>query len=414
MRHETAPEGAANLLIPVRFRMEQPLESQGLAATGVVEDINSGTLDRRPCTRMTTRFHGHTGPTDRVNREIEIVSALLDSSNRYHEVTKTYERGREIHNSVLQRKCRQCEPAEETGQWPLPIRSRLGLLRLRHPDDLLVSVPVDGGVAELPAHPGLLPAAERHVRRHVQVMVHPDSPGIDLGRDLRRRLRLPPDGPAEAVVRVVRTLDRVVDIRVGDHREHRAELLLVHDAAPLLQPGDDRRGEVVAVPGQSRSADVHLRAVRLRGLRQLLHPIELHLVVDRAILDAIGEPIPHLRLLRTLRELRDQGIRLALVHVAALDRDAHLPGVVHRIPEDLRGDLLDVRRRENDRRVVAPALQGDPLHGVRGGLLDRLPRARGPGERDLRDVRMRGEVIMTGNTIVLKPSPFTPLTTMMM
>merc|ERR1711985_182945 len=35
MRHETAPEGAANLLIPVRFRMERPLESQGLAATGV-------------------------------------------------------------------------------------------------------------------------------------------------------------------------------------------------------------------------------------------------------------------------------------------------------------------------------------------------------------------------------------------
>jgi len=96
MRHETAPEGAANLLIPVRFRMEQPLESQGLAATGVAEDINSGTLDRRPCTRMTTRFHGHTGPTDRVNREIEIVSALLDSSNRYHEVPKNLrERERE-------------------------------------------------------------------------------------------------------------------------------------------------------------------------------------------------------------------------------------------------------------------------------------------------------------------------------
>merc|ERR1719456_1412789 len=74
--------------------------------------------------------------------------------------------------------------------------SELRLLRLRDADDLLVGVPLNRGVAHLPANAALLPAAEGDVRAQRRVGVHPDGPGVDLRGDLRRLVRGAPDGAA--------------------------------------------------------------------------------------------------------------------------------------------------------------------------------------------------------------------------
>ena len=74
------------------------------------------------------------------------------------------------------------------------------------------------------------------------------APGLNPVREVvADRDVLGPHGAAEAQVRVVSAGERLLVVAVLDDWEHRAELLLVHDARALLHVGDDRRLVEVAL-----------------------------------------------------------------------------------------------------------------------------------------------------------------------
>ena len=83
-------------------------------------------------------------------------------------------------------------------------------------------------------------------------------------------------------------VDGVVEVAVGDHRQRRAELLLVHDPGALAGAGEDGRLEEVAGTVDRRAAGRGARAARERVGDQLADPLVLRPVVDRAELVALG------------------------------------------------------------------------------------------------------------------------------
>src|SRR5690348_2372415 len=97
------------------------------------------------------------------------------------------------------------------------------------PDCLRLGVVLQRLFPEISTEPGELVAAERRCGIVEVVRVDPDGAGLDGARHAVRLLDvLGPDAGGEPVHRAVGELDAFGLVRKREHREHRAEDLLVH------------------------------------------------------------------------------------------------------------------------------------------------------------------------------------------
>ena len=83
--------------------------------------------------------------------------------------------------------------------------------------------------------------------------------------------------------------DHVLGVGVLDHRQHRAELLLVDQPRAFLDVAHDGRLDEIARPVQRVAAGDDL-AVLPGVLEETLHLLVLHLVLQRPELGALLEP----------------------------------------------------------------------------------------------------------------------------
>src|SRR5262249_11848326 len=145
--------------------------------------------------------------------------------------------------------------------------------------------------APLAAVAGLLVAAERAAEVGLGA-VHVDVPRADLPGDLPGAVDVRGrDVAREAVERVVRDLDRLVLVLVGDDGEHRSEDLLAGDGHVVADVGEDRGPDEVALLhalGSAGAAGHELRTFLHALLDEALHLLELRLAGERADVDAIG------------------------------------------------------------------------------------------------------------------------------
>src|ERR1700689_556914 len=99
------------------------------------------------------------------------------------------------------------------------------------PDRLGVEICLDRGDAVSPAKSGVLEAAEGRKEAHRAVGVPPDRPGADALAHAERPADVGgPHAGAETVPAVVGDRDRFLLVAERDHREHRAEHLLLRNA----------------------------------------------------------------------------------------------------------------------------------------------------------------------------------------
>src|SRR5436190_11985337 len=116
----------------------------------------------------------------------------------------------------------------------------------------------------LAAEAGLLVAAERRARVEAVVRVRPHDTGAEPLRhpeDARALLR--PHAGAQPVRGVVRLLDCLLRRAEGEHREDRAEDLLLRDAVALRDVREHGRDEPVALLRQAARRLVDLRSLLL-------------------------------------------------------------------------------------------------------------------------------------------------------
>ena len=119
---------------------------------------------------------------------------------------------------------------------------------------LQLDVLVDPLQPVLAPQAGALEAAERTADVE-HGLVDPDVAGAHAPRHPTRALRVAaPDAAREAVGRVVGDRDRLVLAVVGDHRDDRAEDLLLRDRHAVVDVGEDRRLDEVAAFELARAA----------------------------------------------------------------------------------------------------------------------------------------------------------------
>src|SRR5439155_14355230 len=161
---------------------------------------------------------------------------------------------------------------------PFPL-ANLPFLVSRHVDDL------DLGEAEQAPRPILhadarpLGAAERQVRGDREVLIHPGGAALEAPGHVGRTVWIArPHRSAETEVGRVRSLDRLVDILICDHRQGRAELFFVDQAGAVGDLADDRRRIEIAFVAETMSAGLDAGALSLGVLDELDHALELRLV----------------------------------------------------------------------------------------------------------------------------------------
>src|SRR5690349_19609693 len=126
------------------------------------------------------------------------------------------------------------------------------------------------------AEAGLLVAAERRARIEAVERVRPHDARAEALRhpeDARALLR--PDTRAEPVGRVVRLLDRLLRGAEGQHRENRAEDLLLRDAIALRHVREHGRRQPVPLLGEPARRLVDLGSFLCAGRDELLDLLEL-------------------------------------------------------------------------------------------------------------------------------------------
>src|SRR5690606_26310967 len=243
----------------------------------------------------------------------------------------------------------------------------------------------------LAAEAGFLGAAERHERARRAVLIHPRGADLEtLGERLAALEIVRPDRAGQAVAGVVRAPDRVLDVAELEDRHDRAELLLPHEAASLVDVGHERRRDEVAGAFGDLAAAQDPRAAALRVLENVPDLVVLHLVLDRPELRVVLEPVADLRVARLFDERLTKRVVDFLLRVDPLDRHADLPAVDERREEHLLRDRLRVDVVENDRRVVPAELARYALQRRGRGGGDLLPGRDRPRERDLVDAFVLG------------------------
>src|SRR5262249_14817526 len=130
---------------------------------------------------------------------------------------------------------------------------------------------------------------------------------------------------SQAVVRVVRPCDRIVNVGKAHYREHRAELLLANEPGVVGDVADDRRPDEKALPVDCLAASDDL-AVPPCVLKERLHLLELRMVLNRAHLCVFLETIADDGRLCEPTQLVTNCVVDRIVYVEPFDGNASLTG----------------------------------------------------------------------------------------
>src|SRR6266851_8898805 len=137
------------------------------------------------------------------------------------------------------------------------------LLQL-HPNRFDLSVKIDRVPAELAAEAGLLVAAERRDRIELVEAVDPDRAGLERAGHLMGAAQVArPDRGGKPVVRVVALKNRAVLIRERDRCADRTENLFARDPHLIVDAGEQRRVDEIALAGSRVATGRHLGALLL-------------------------------------------------------------------------------------------------------------------------------------------------------
>src|SRR6266480_7815688 len=277
-------------------------------------------------------------------------------------------------------------PTDGAARWArkrdrLPSRESsadLGVLELQ--------VRLQSVAAALPAEAGLLVAPERRRRIGAVEGVRPHDAGTQTLRHPEdARALLGPDACAEAVRRVVRLLDGLVGRAEGEHRQHRAEDLLLCYAIALRDVREDGRCEPVALLRQPARRLVDLRALLLAGFDELTNLVELLLGVDRPDVGVLVQRIADAKRRQPALELLHDGLVDRLLDEQARAGAADVPLVEVDAVDDPLDGLIESGVVEDDVRGLAAELERELLSRSRELALDRLADLGGAGEGDLVD-----------------------------
>ena len=219
-----------------------------------------------------------------------------------------------------------------------------------------------------------------------------DHPRAQAPGDADRALRVAaPDVAGEPVDGAVRDRDRVGVVVVGDHREHRAEDLLLRERLRRVDVGEDASARSRSRRRDPRPRDRRRRAARPRPARPRRSPRRGRAAPSlmsgpMKTSGSVGSPYG------TLRMPLDRELD-ALVEARPRDEqprreDAALPGVEADERRGERDDRLEVGVVEDHVRRLAAELEQHALHRSRRGGHHRLAGRRRAGERDRVDARI--------------------------
>ena len=244
------------------------------------------------------------------------------------------------------------------------------------------------------AEPAVLHPSERQLVIAVVDLVHPGHAAIDVlggAVDLAHVVR--PDRGTEPVTRVVRAPDRIVEVGVAEHRQHRPEHLFRYKPRVLARLGHHGGLEEPAALVVSRpAADQHLAAAVLDLLEQLIATLP---GVDRAHaqlrLLGLHRPVARLVAANALDELGHEVVVHGVVHVHALAAEAGLAGVPVAADDDGLHRGLHIGVVAHDHRVGPAELERHALEVRAGQPHHAAAHFGGAGERHAANVGMRDE-----------------------
>src|SRR5579863_3020266 len=261
-----------------------------------------------------------------------------------------------------------------------------------HPNRFDLRVKIDRVFAELAAEAGLLVAAEGRNRIELVEAVDPDRAGLERARHLVRAGDVArPDRGGEPVVRVVALKNRVVLILERDRRGDRPEDLLARDPHFIVDTGEQRRVDEVALAGSRRTAGRDRGALLLTDFEITLDAIELLARNQRPDRALLIEGIAHRDALAEIRELAHHFVVTLALHENPRARAADLPRVEEHAHHRGRHGLIEIGVREDDVRRLAAEFQRDLFQISGGGLQDDLADFGRTGEGHLVDRGMLGD-----------------------
>src|SRR5271156_372223 len=218
-------------------------------------------------------------------------------------------------------------------------------------DGLRLGVLVQSLSAVLAADAGPLVAAEGSLDRRTAVDFY--GARADLQCHLEGASGVGgPDGPGQAVPRIVGDADRVIVGVVADDHSDRAEDLLLGDGVAVVDIGQQRwfveeaRREVLGDP-TTRSED---RAVTHRGVDHARDPLPLHLTDQWAHLGRRIRGIADLDRPQYRRRLIDKRGKDGVVHQEPRAKSATLSRLIGQTHRSLLGDHLNVDVLARDQR----------------------------------------------------------------
>src|SRR5439155_13835410 len=177
--------------------------------------------------------------------------------------------------------------------------------------------------AQLASDPTVLHPAEGHPRIRLDHAVDEDHPGLDLPREFIGLADVPrPDARAEAELRVVRLLDRGVEVRHCHHGSDRAERLLAEHAHRFSHVAQQGGLKIPTLPAATLSPDLDLRAFRHRVLHLAFNLVSLVLADEGSHVRRRIERIAHAESPHSLRELREELVDGGIHHEEPFGGDA--------------------------------------------------------------------------------------------
>ena len=244
--------------------------------------------------------------------------------------------------------------------------------------------------AQLPAHPGLLAAAEGARIVVEQRRVDPHHPGLQLLHRAHGFVEIGGvDGRAEGIAGAIGENDGLVEARDPANRGHGTERFLVHDLGVRRHVDENRRIDEPA-PFQVRRAAAaggHLEPLLAGALQEAEVAVQFAFGSERAHVD-LPESIADSHLLRVPDQLVDEFVVHRLVHVEALRGRAHLAAVEVGPEGRAPRRRVDGRRGHHDERIVARGFDQAALVQARAGLRHGAARLDPPGEGDHVGVRV--------------------------
>jgi len=196
--------------------------------------------------------------------------------------------------------------------------------------------------------------------------------------------------------------NRILRIRIFDHRQHGAELLLVDQPRSLPDVAHDCWLDEIADAVHRLAASNNI-ALFARVPEQLLDPLVLGVVLHRPQLRALLHAVVNGRVVGDGDEFVAHLVVDRLMDIETLDRHANLAAVAECGVEYAGGDLLGIDVVEDDCGIIAAEFERDALDRVRRARHHLLAGSRGTRERDLTNVGVAreraAEIIGVGNDV---------------